>query len=64
MWFGPPERNTLCPQENGVILIKPRLARVRLSIFLTPWKWRLPEPFIAQDRAVTTSPKAHQVASG
>jgi hypothetical protein len=27
-------------------------------------KWRLSEPFIAQGRAVTTSPKARQVASG
>jgi hypothetical protein len=27
-------------------------------------KWRLPEPFIAQDQAVTTSPKGRQVASG
>jgi hypothetical protein len=27
-------------------------------------KWRLPEPFIALGRAVTTSSKARQVASG
>jgi hypothetical protein len=26
-------------------------------------KWHMPEPFIAQDRAVTMSPKARQVAS-
>jgi hypothetical protein len=24
---------------------------------LTPWKWRLPEPFIAQGRAATMSPQ-------
>jgi hypothetical protein len=32
-------------------------------MFLTPRKWRLPEPCIAQGQAVTTSPKARQVAS-
>jgi hypothetical protein len=25
MWFGPPEYNTIHPQENGVILLKPAL---------------------------------------
>jgi hypothetical protein len=25
MWFGPPERNTLRPWENGVVLLKPVL---------------------------------------
>jgi hypothetical protein len=68
MGFGPPERNTLRPRENGVVLPKPGLARVSLSLFLIsdppPQKWRLPEPFIAQSRSVTTSPKARQVASG
>jgi hypothetical protein len=47
-------------------LLKPGLARVSLNIsfFLTPLKWRLPEPFIAQGRTVTMSHKAQQVASG
>jgi hypothetical protein len=36
-----------------------------LSLFsLTPVKWRLLEPFIAQGRTVTMSFKARQVASG
>jgi hypothetical protein len=60
MWFGPPERNTLRPRENGVVLFKPGLPRVSLSLslFLTLVKWRLPEPFIAQVWVVTTSPKS------
>jgi hypothetical protein len=33
-------------------------------LFLAPVKWRLPEPFIAQGRTVTMSPKARQIASG
>jgi hypothetical protein len=33
-------------------------------LFLTPMKWRLPEPFIAQGQAVTMSPEARQVNSG
>jgi hypothetical protein len=33
MWFGPPEHNTLCPRENGVVLLKLGLARVSLSLF-------------------------------
>jgi hypothetical protein len=32
MWFEPPERNTLCPRENGVVLLKPGLTRVSLSL--------------------------------
>jgi hypothetical protein len=32
--------------------------------FLNPWKWCLPEPFIAQGQTVITSPKARQVTSG
>jgi hypothetical protein len=32
--------------------------------FLTPVKWHLPKPFIAQVRVVTTSLKARQVALG
>jgi hypothetical protein len=31
-------------------------------LFICPEKWHLPEPFIAQGRAVTTSPEARQVA--
>jgi hypothetical protein len=31
-WFGSSERNTLCSQENEVVLLKPRLARVSLSL--------------------------------
>jgi hypothetical protein len=30
--------------------------------FLTPWKWRMAEPFIAQGWTATMSPKAQQVA--
>jgi hypothetical protein len=65
MWFGPLERNILRLRENGVILLKSDLACVSLSLFLflTPMKWRLPEPFIAQGRVVTMSPKDRQVAS-
>jgi hypothetical protein len=38
-WFGPPERNTLHPRENGVVLFKRGLARVSLSLSFstTPW---------------------------
>jgi hypothetical protein len=31
-------------------------------LFLTPQKWRLSEPFIAQGQTVTLSPEARQVA--
>jgi hypothetical protein len=61
MWFGPPERNTLRPRENGVVLLKSSLTRVSLSPGNT---LRLPEPFIAQGQTITTSPKGRQVASG
>jgi hypothetical protein len=66
MWFGPPERNTLRPRENVVVLLKPGLARVSLNLFFFPTtkNWHLPESFIAQGRAATTSPKARQVAWG
>jgi hypothetical protein len=64
MSFGPSERNTLRSRENGVVLVKPELARVSLNLFLTPVKWCLPEPFITQGWAVTMSPKTRQVASG
>jgi hypothetical protein len=33
-------------------------------LFLTSWKWRLPESFITQGRVVYNEPKARQVASG
>jgi hypothetical protein len=33
MWFGLSKRNTLHPRENGVVLLKSRLARVSLSFF-------------------------------
>jgi hypothetical protein len=34
---------------NRVVLLKPGLVRVGLSLFFfpTPMKWRLPEPFLA-----------------
>jgi hypothetical protein len=60
MWFGPPERNTLRPQENGVVLLKPALPEP--AFLFAPKKRRLPELFIAQGRAVTMSLEARQVA--
>jgi hypothetical protein len=55
-WFGPPERNTLLPHVNGVVLLflSARL-RIRLSIHPSVCVC-LPEPFIAQGRAVTVRP--------
>jgi hypothetical protein len=50
-WFGPPERNTLRPRENGVVL--PCLSARLRSSFLCVC---LPGPFIAQGRAVTVRP--------
>jgi hypothetical protein len=58
-WFGLPERNTLRPRVNGVVLL---CLSVRLksrglffvSVPLCPW--HLPGPFIAQGRAVTVRP--------
>jgi hypothetical protein len=35
MWFEPPEHNTLRPRENEVVLLKPGLARVSLSLSLS-----------------------------
>jgi hypothetical protein len=66
MWFDPSERNTLCPWENGVVLLKPGLTCVSLSLsfFFLPLDWRLPGPFIGQGRTVTTSLKARQLAPG
>jgi hypothetical protein len=61
MWFGPPKHNTLYPRENWVVLLQPVLPE---STYLSaPVKWRLPEPFMAQGRAVIMGPKARQVAS-
>jgi hypothetical protein len=40
MWFEPPEYNTLRPWENGVVLLKPDLVCVSLSLppfFLALW---------------------------
>jgi hypothetical protein len=53
----PPESNTLCPRENCVVLLKP-------AYLSAPVKWRLPEPFIAQGRAVIMTLEARQMASG
>jgi hypothetical protein len=63
-WFGPPERNTLRPRVNGVVLLC-LSARLRSSL-LSPCvsvcvcvcvsSWRLPGPFIAQGRVVTVRP--------
>jgi hypothetical protein len=56
-WFGPPERNTLRPRVNGVVLL---CLSVRLKSRGPPLFscvcWRLPGPFIAQGRAVTVRP--------
>jgi hypothetical protein len=54
-WFRPSERNTLCPRENWVVLCS-SLPCPSLSFFSTPWKWRPPEPFIAQGRVVYNEP--------
>jgi hypothetical protein len=62
MWFGPPERNTLCPRENWVVLFKPDLPEP--ASLSAPVKWCLLEPFMAQDRVVTMGPEARLVASG
>jgi hypothetical protein len=58
-WFGPPERNTLRPQVNGVVLLC-LSARLRSLLFSSSvhacgvvCDCRLPGPFIAQGRAVT-----------
>jgi hypothetical protein len=44
----------------GVVLLKSALPEPAFSS--APEKWRLPEPFITQGRAVTMSPEARQVA--
>jgi hypothetical protein len=62
MWFRPPERNTLCPWENWVVLLKSALPKPYLFFSTALVKWCLSEPFIAQDRAVTLRPRARQVA--
>jgi hypothetical protein len=62
MWFGPPECNTLHPQVNRVVLLKPVLPEP--TFLSAPMKWHLPEPFIAQGQAVPKGPEVQQVASG
>jgi hypothetical protein len=60
MWFGLPERNTLRPRENRIVLLKPALPEH--GFLSAPMKWRMPEPFIAQGRTVTLRPGVRQVA--
>jgi hypothetical protein len=55
-WFGPPERNTLRPRVNGVVLLCLSVRLKSLSVSSSPPSWRLPGPFIAQGRAVTVRP--------
>jgi hypothetical protein len=55
-WFGPPERNTLRPRVNGVVLLclSVRLkSRGPLCVCILGV---CPGPFIAQGRAVTVRP--------
>jgi hypothetical protein len=52
----PPEHNTLRPQENWVVLLKPALPEP--DHHSAPVKWHLLESFIAQSRAVTLRPGA------
>jgi hypothetical protein len=74
-WLGPPERNTLRPRVNGVVLLC--LSAQLRSLFVRPCvcvcstrefvrlslhSWRLPGPFIAQGRAVTVRP--HDLTGG
>jgi hypothetical protein len=59
-WFRPLERNTVCPREIWVVLLKSVLPEP--TFLFAPVEWRLPEPFIAQGRAVTITPEARQVA--
>jgi hypothetical protein len=56
-------------ERTEVVLLKPVLPEpaflsARPIYQLTPLKWHLPEPFIAQGRTFTMSPEARQVASG
>jgi hypothetical protein len=38
IWFGLPDRNIIRPRKNGVVLLKPDIVRVSLSIFSDPLK--------------------------
>jgi hypothetical protein len=58
MWFGPPERNTLCPREMLYCCV---CGVVQGSVELVRF-CRLPDPFIAQGRAATLRPGDRQVA--
>jgi hypothetical protein len=60
MWFGPPERNTLRPQENWVVLLKH--VCLSLPFRLSSVKRCLPGPFIAQGWVITMRPGARQMA--
>jgi hypothetical protein len=52
-WFGPPERNTLRPRVNGIVLLCLSVQLKSPSVCSSSRPWRMPGPFIAQDRAVT-----------
>jgi hypothetical protein len=60
MWFWPPERNTLRPRVNGVVLlclsVRLKSPGAFLCVCVCVGSWCLPGPFIAQDRAVTVRP--------
>jgi hypothetical protein len=55
-WFGPPERNTLRPRVNGVVLLCLSVRLKSQGPFLCVRSWRLPGPFIPQGRVVTVRP--------
>jgi hypothetical protein len=56
-------RWSVIPYVNGRMkLYCSSLPFLSLPFLFAPEKWRLPEPFIAQGRAVTISPEARQVA--
>jgi hypothetical protein len=65
-WFGPPDRNTLRPQEllycyMCVALLKAEFNLWRVEVV---WNWCLPVPFITQGRVVTLCPRARLVVPG
>jgi hypothetical protein len=55
-WFGPPDRNTLRPRVNGVVLLCLSIRLKSRGPFLCVCPWRLPGPFIVQGGAVTVRP--------
>jgi hypothetical protein len=64
MWFRLSESNTLRPQENEVVLLKPALARVSLSLsYFPPLKVASTQAFYSSKSDNYKSPKARQVAS-